>query len=525
MLAPLPPLMASSLPVISQPVISKPAALAGSGGSQPVISKPAALAGSAAPGGGEVPTLAVGGIDLIASNGNHDDARRTDAKAHSAVLRCGKCGGCYRPSQRGWSGCMVQAGDPLLRAEANIGDPLHEKCYRMIQRARTTTIPLPRATTADIHPCDEKCPNPIPLPDEIRAKSDCDDENAVHQAGEIEKYPNLIPRPDEIRAKSDCGDENPIRQAGESEKYPNRIPQHDDIRAKSDCGDENPVHQAGGIRRVRMSDFVAELVQNMRDWSSSSSGSNPPLVSHSPTHANRQANSTQRKAVSRRKKGVKTSSSINSNLLKTDTERVCSICSKPTVDSKTADVKTGSAYATVCTEVCTKKGVSKGMLSESDGESGKLICDRHDCDQFAHADCLKVEKSAFVTQAAPAAASSGATAASAAAAGGVGAGGGGAFTSANADSASVIWYCPRCVARHGSPPKFIDWDAEKREMFALGEIKRFLGPINVTDPQLSWLRTAQLPCARAIPGLRVKARHDAIALMNQSPGSRFNSRL
>ncbi len=55
--------------------------------------------------------------------------------AHSGVAACGRCGGWFEPTRGGWAqGHHVQPHYPGLRAGAQPGDPLHDKCYQTIYR-------------------------------------------------------------------------------------------------------------------------------------------------------------------------------------------------------------------------------------------------------------------------------------------------------------------------------------------------------------------------------------------------------
>ena len=61
--------------------------------------------------------------------------------AHSLHPKCGQCSGSYEPSRGGWShGYTVREGMSDLREGANVGDPLHDSCYKSISRAQVRLI-------------------------------------------------------------------------------------------------------------------------------------------------------------------------------------------------------------------------------------------------------------------------------------------------------------------------------------------------------------------------------------------------
>jgi hypothetical protein len=61
--------------------------------------------------------------------------------SHSPKPVCGKCGLEYQPTRGGWSGRhIVRSTYPGLRAGAQEGDPLHDKCYKSIHRLMVRRI-------------------------------------------------------------------------------------------------------------------------------------------------------------------------------------------------------------------------------------------------------------------------------------------------------------------------------------------------------------------------------------------------
>ena len=55
--------------------------------------------------------------------------------SHSAHTKCGRCGGSYEPARGGWSqGYQVHESMLGLRFGANNGDPLHDSCYKSVNR-------------------------------------------------------------------------------------------------------------------------------------------------------------------------------------------------------------------------------------------------------------------------------------------------------------------------------------------------------------------------------------------------------